>query len=61
MPGRSQRQVITSINLLKQLCLATHSEAHGKPASVPVAERNAKADAELFANLAAEPGEEDRG
>jgi hypothetical protein len=45
---------------LKQAYLTTHPGAHGKPASVPVAERNAEAEAELLANLAAEAEEEDR-
>jgi integrase/recombinase XerD len=49
-----------SINLLKQVYLATHPGAHGKPAGVPVAERNSEAEAELLATLAAEAGEEDR-
>jgi integrase/recombinase XerD len=47
-----------SINLLKQVYLATHPGAQGSPASVPVAERNAEAEAELFATLAAEDDEE---
>jgi integrase/recombinase XerD len=48
-----------SINLLKQVYLATHPAAQGKPASVPAAERNAEAEAELFATLAAEDDEEE--
>jgi len=48
-----------SINLLKQVRLATHPGAHGKPAGVPVTERNAEAEAELLATLAAEAEEED--
>jgi integrase/recombinase XerD len=46
-----------SINLLKQVYLATHPGAHGKPAGVPTKERNAEAEAELFATLAAEDDE----
>lgn len=49
-----------SINLLKQVYLATHPGAHGQPAGVPVAERNAEAEAELLATLATEAEEEDR-
>jgi integrase/recombinase XerD len=49
-----------SINLLKQVYLATHPGAQGRPAGVPVAERNAEAEAELLATLAAEAEEEDR-
>jgi integrase/recombinase XerD len=49
-----------SINLLKQVYLATHPGAQGKPASVPATERNAEAEAELLATLAAEAEEEDR-
>jgi integrase/recombinase XerD len=48
-----------SINLLKQVYLATHPGAQGKPAGVPVTERNAEAEAELLATLAAEAEEED--
>jgi integrase/recombinase XerD len=48
-----------SINLLKQVYLATHPAAQGEPASVPAAERNAEAEAELFATLAAEDDEEE--
>jgi hypothetical protein len=48
-----------SINLLKQVYLATHPGAHGKPAGIPVTERNAEAEAELLATLAAEAEEED--
>jgi len=48
-----------SINLLKQVYLATHPGAHGRPAGVPATERNAEAEAELLATLAAEAEEED--
>jgi integrase/recombinase XerD len=48
-----------SINLLKQVYLATHPAAQGRPASAPVAERNTEAEAELFATLAAEDDEEE--
>ena len=48
-----------SINLLKQVYLATHPGANGRPSGVPVTERNAEAEAELLATLAAEAEEED--
>jgi integrase/recombinase XerD len=48
-----------SIKLLKQVYLATHPGANGRPAGVPVTERNAEAEAELLATLAAEAEEED--
>jgi integrase/recombinase XerD len=48
-----------SINLLKQVYLATHPGAHGKPAGVPLTERNAEGEAELLATLVAEAEEED--
>jgi hypothetical protein len=56
---RANAKLTTSVNLLQQVYLATHPGAHRKPASVPVAERNAEAEAELFANLAAETEEGD--
>jgi integrase/recombinase XerD len=50
-----------SINLLKQVYLATHPAATLKPpATTPATERNAEAEAELFAALAAEAADEDR-
>jgi hypothetical protein len=53
-------KLTTSINLLKQVYLATHPGVHRKPASGPVADRNAEAEAELLTNLAAEAEEKDR-
>lgn len=49
-----------SINLLKQVYLATHPAVNLKPANMPEVERNAEAEAELFAALAAEAADEDR-
>ena len=49
-----------SINLLKQVYLATHPAASMKPhTSTPPTERNAEAEAELLATLDAEAEEED--
>jgi integrase/recombinase XerD len=47
-----------SINLLKQVYFATHPAAHLKPPGAAT-ERNAEAEAELFATLAAEDDEEE--
>jgi integrase/recombinase XerD len=49
-----------SINLLKQVYLATHPAAHLKPVGTPATERNTAAEAELFAALAAEAADQDR-
>jgi integrase/recombinase XerD len=49
-----------SINLLKQVYLATHPGAQGKPASVPTQACNTEAEADLFATLAAEDDEEEK-
>jgi hypothetical protein len=64
VPHSLVRNVIAEIgqltdDLLKQVYLATHPAAQGKPASVPAAERNAEAEAELLATLAAEDDEEE--
>jgi integrase/recombinase XerD len=49
-----------SINLLKQVYLATHPAASLKPAAAtPATARNPEAEAELFADLAAEDDEEE--
>jgi integrase/recombinase XerD len=48
-----------SINLLKQVYLATHPGANLKRSETPATERNPEAEAELLAALAAEAGEEE--
>jgi len=47
-----------SINLLKQVYFATHPGAHLKPPPGVTTERNAEAEAELFAALNAEAAED---
>jgi integrase/recombinase XerD len=47
-----------SINLLKQVYLATHPGARLKRTAAPTTERNAEAEAELFAALASEAAED---
>ena len=48
-----------SINLLKQVYSATHPAAHLTGQTTPAKARDAEAEAELFATLAAEAAEED--
>jgi integrase/recombinase XerD len=48
-----------SINLLKQVYLATHPAAHLYRSETPAAERNPEAEAELFAALAEEATEDE--
>jgi hypothetical protein len=46
LSDRGNAKLTTSVNLLQQVYLATHPGARGKPASVPVAKRNAEAEEE---------------
>ena len=50
-----------SINLLRQVYAATHPAAHLHRPDGPAAARDAEAEAELFASLAAEADEERDG